>query len=289
MNDSDRKLLPHEACFVLFLLVTWLRLVCAVGPFDAHALAWLAGLGLNVTLCVWARRRATPAAWRACLFFYPIAMNVYYGLLGGAVPKLQVPNADALLQRWDAALIGSNLSVRLQPFVHPVLTEFFSGCYFLFFVFLAFSMINYIFCAELALARRFCAGLFTLYGLGFIGYTLLPAQGPWLALAGEFHTPLTGWAITHLNDAVVCAGSNRVDVFPSLHCAVSLFLLGFDRWHRPWRYRLYFVPCVGLWVSTIYLRYHYFVDCVCGLAFATVVLALLKPKPSASHERLVPV
>lgn len=289
MNDTGRKLLPHEACFGLFLVVTWLRLVFAAGFLDPHALAWLAGLVIAVALGGWARRRGTPRAWRLSLFFYPVAMNVYYGRLGGAVPKLHVPNADALLERIDAALVGPNLSVRLQPLMHPVLTEFFSACYFLFFVFLAFSMVNYVFCAELALARRFCAGLFTLYGLGFIGYTLLPAQGPWLALAGEFHTPLTGWAITQLNDAVVRAGSNRVDVFPSLHCAVSLFLLGFDRWHRPWRYRLYLVPCVGLWVSTIYLRYHYFVDCVCGLALAAVVLALLKPKPPAAHDAHAPV
>jgi membrane-associated phospholipid phosphatase len=28
------------------------------------------------------------------------------------------------------------------------------------------------------------------------------------------------------------------------------------------------VPCIGLWLATIYLRYHYFVDVVVGFALA---------------------
>jgi membrane-associated phospholipid phosphatase len=177
----------------------------------------------------------------------------------------------------DAQIIGTNLSLRFQPFVQPVLTEFFSLCYFLFFIFLLLSFVYYG-AGEIGLLKKFTSGLFTLYGVGFIGYTLLPAAGPWVALAGQFETPLTGWAVTRLNDAVVRAGSNGVDVFPSLHCAVSTYLLFFDRWHRRWRYRLYLVPCVGLWISTIYLRYHYFIDCVCGFALAAAALWLVKPR-----------
>jgi membrane-associated phospholipid phosphatase len=83
-----------------------------------------------------------------------------------------------------------------------------------------------------------------------------------------FNHPLTGGWLTHFNDVVVRRGSNRVDVFPSLHVAVSAFILGFDRRFATWRYRLYLVPAVGLWVSTIYLRFHYGVDVLGGFALA---------------------
>jgi membrane-associated phospholipid phosphatase len=63
-----------------------------------------------------------------------------------------------------------------------------------------------------------------------------------------------------------------VDVFPSLHCAVSAFFLFFDLLHRRWRFWLYLVPCVGLWLSTIYLRYHYFIDVICGFVLAAFAL-----------------
>src|SRR5208282_3286332 len=86
--------------------------------------------------------------------------------------------------------------------------------------------------------------------------------------------PLDGWWITKWNAAIVAAGSNKVDVFPSLHCAVSSFLLFFDRRHRPWRFKLYLVPAIGLWLSTIYLRYHYLIDVLCGFALAAFALWL---------------
>ena len=120
----------------------------------------------------------------------------------------------------------------------------------------------------LPLLRKLMAGLFTIYGLGFLGYSFVPAGGPHLALPDEFTVPLKGWAVTRFNASVVVRGSNGVDVFPSLHCAITCFLLFFDCQHARWRYRLYLVPCVGLWLATIYLRYHYFVDVVAGFALA---------------------
>jgi hypothetical protein len=279
-NDA-RRLLPHEICFGVFLVVMATRLVVASGPLDPHAIAWFAGITINAWLIMRCWRAPTSLNWRLRLWFYPVAMNAYFFVLGPAMAKLTSTSADRALQQVDAFFLGTNLSVRLQPCVHPVLTEFFSLCYFLFFPFLAFSLIYY-FVGELALLRRFCVGLFTIYGLGFLGYTIWPAQGPWVAMASQFDTPLTGWTITRLNDAVVRAGSNGVDVFPSLHCAVSAFLLFFDRWYRRWRFRVYLVPCVGLWISTIYLRYHYVIDCVCGFALAALALWLVRPQRSVT-------
>lgn len=273
--EKPSALLPHELCFGAFLALTWARLVAARGLTDAHSLAWLGGLIVAGGLIVWCRREPTPLRWRLRLLYYPIAMNVFFPLLGSAMPKLHPAPEDALLQKVDAMLVGTNLSVRLEAWTQPLFTEFFSACYFLFFPFLGFSLIYYCI-GDLAMLRRFCVGLFTIYGLGFIGYSLVPARGPWVAMAAQFQVPLLGWAITHANDAVVRAGSNGVDVFPSLHCAVSTYLLFFDRWYRRWRYRVYLVPCVGLWISTIYLRYHYFVDCVCGFALAAFALWLAR-------------
>ena len=74
-----------------------------------------------------------------------------------------------------------------------------------------------------------------------------------------------------------------MDCFPSLHCAVSSYILFFDRRHRRWRFWLYLVPCVGLWVSTLYLRYHYFVDLVAGFALSAAALWFVNrrfPAPS---------
>lgn len=273
MRVDLAQLLPHERWFGLFLVVMWLRLVVAA-PESVDALAFSVLIALNVALIAYAERVPTRGAWLARLLYYPIAMNVVFQQLRTAIPAVHPAKADAWLRAIDAHLVGGNLSLALEPWVSPLATELLSFCYLLFFPYLAFSIVYYFFFAEPGLTKKFCAGLFSLYGIGFLGYSLVPAGGPYLAMTGEFAVPLSGWHFTEWNQAIVKAGSNGVDVFPSLHCAVSAFLLGFDWRHRHWRFWSYLVPAVGLWISTIYLRYHYFVDVVAGFALAALCLSI---------------
>jgi membrane-associated phospholipid phosphatase len=230
------------------------------------------------------RSTDTALRWRIGLLFYPVAMNIIFQNMKTMVPEIHPERLDAWLQEVDGRMIGTNLSLRLEPLVHPLLTELFSLCYFLFFVYLLFSLIYY-FAGDVGVLKKFVIGLFTIYGIGFLGYSWVPAAGPWHAMADQFKIPLEGWWITRLNAAVVARGSNGVDVFPSLHCAISCFFLFFDRRHRPWRFRLYVVPCVGLWISTIYLRYHYAVDVICGFALAGTALWLANRFPLENKDQ----
>jgi membrane-associated phospholipid phosphatase len=274
--------MPHELFFGLFLLVTWMRLCFKVGFLSPDALLYSALIAANVWAIWFCRSNGTDRRWRLGLLFYPLAMNAVFFTMKTAIPKIHPERMDALLQRIDQVAIGTNLSLRLQPLVHPALTEFLSFCYILFFPYLFFTTVSY-FCGDVELLKKFVIGLFTIYGIGFLGYSLVPAAGPHLVMADQFTVPLTGWWITKCNDAIVAAGSNHVDVFPSLHCAISTFFLFFDRWHRPWRFKPCLLPCVGLWFSTIYLRYHYAVDVLCGFALAVFALWLARRFPT--HTR----
>ena len=283
MSASERRsaarLLPHELIFGAFLAVTWIRFVVVLGVGSGDALLYLAMIAADAALVLFCRARPTEGRWRLRLLFHPIALNVVFAHMKGAIPKIAPERMDAALQRIDAALVGRNLSLRMEPLVHPVLTEILSGCYILFFPYLLFSVVWY-FRRDLATLKAFLVGMFTVYGLGFLGYSLVPAWGPWIAMAGEFRVALEGGPITRLNDAVVRWGSNGVDVFPSLHCALSSYFLFFDRRHTRWRFLAYLGPCVGLWVSTLYLRYHYAVDVAAGFAVSGFALWL-----SARFER----
>ena len=279
MKPPDHgRLLPHELFFGFFLLATWMRLGCAVGFLGRDALLYFVLIAANVWAVWFCRSDGTSMRWRLGLLFYPLAMNVVFFHMKTAIPQIHPERMDALLRQVDQGSIGTNLSLRLQPLVHPALTEFFSFCYILFFPYLLFSMIYY-FCGDVALLKKFVIGLFTIYGIGFLGYSFVPAAGPCLSMTEKFTTPLNGWWITKWNAAIVAAGSNKVDVFPSLHCAISSFLLFFDQRHCPWRFKFYLVPAVGLWLSTIYLRYHYFIDVLCGFALAAFALWLARRYP----------
>ncbi|MGA2496694.1 MAG: phosphatase PAP2 family protein [Tepidisphaeraceae bacterium] len=267
------RLLPHDIFFGSFLLITWLRLVHAVG-FGASAPLLYLGLIL-VGLAAWFRRDAddSPLRWRLSLLFYPLAMMIVFFHMKVAVPLIHPQSLDPTLQHIDATLFGGTPSLRMQAITHPLATELLSACYMLFYPCLALSIISYLL-DDLSLLKRFMIGMFTIYGIGFFGYSFVPAAGPYASMAGDFTTPLAGWWTTQLCVYIVKTGSNRVDVFPSLHCAATFFMLLLDRQHHRRRFRVWLVPCVGIWVSTIYLRYHYLIDVVVGFTLGVFALWL---------------
>jgi membrane-associated phospholipid phosphatase len=136
------------------------------------------------------------------------------------------------------------------------------------------------------LARIFYSGLFSLYGIGYFGYTLVPAIGPYAVYTSEFATPLTGYFMTDFLAGIYPTGTNYTDIFPSLHCAVTAYLLLFDmKWNRR-RFWICLIPSLGLGFSTIYLRYHYFVDVLAGLAVAAVALCIARSARLREERRL---
>jgi membrane-associated phospholipid phosphatase len=269
------RLRPYEPVFGGFLLLMAGRLA---GPY---ALLFLGLLGLTAVVIL-----AAPDRLR--LLYYPFALQAGYFLLGPSMKALGVPKVDGLLQSIDHQLIGGNLSVVLEPFAPPILTDVMSACYLLFFPYLILTHLDY-FRRDAATLHRFCDGLYTVYAVGLVGYVLLPAAGPYVAMADRFQAPLEGGWLTRVHQQIVVSGTNGVDVFPSLHCAVTAFLLFFDRRRAPTRYRWMLVPVAILWVSTIYLRYHYFIDVVAGFALAGAGLLLAgrrRPLPEDRKRRL---
>ena len=118
------RLLPHEIIFGAFLMATWLRLVFCIGFFAPNALFYLTLLSISGVLIHWCVRKETNLRWRARLLFYFVAMNLAYAHLKVAVPAMRQRAADGLLQKVDRWLVGTNLSLRMETLVHPMLTEF---------------------------------------------------------------------------------------------------------------------------------------------------------------------
>ena len=261
-----RRLLLHEWLCMALLAWLWLRLVFSAG-LSAHESVLVAFLlaAACATLAFFPYGDDLDRSWRLRLLFYPAAMNMLYFVLRTAIPAFHPGVEDPALQAVDRFIVGDNLSLRMQPFVHPVLTEFFSLCYMLYFVYLIFGQLSYLY-GELPVLKKFYSGLFSVYAIGYFGYATVPAGGPILAMESQFGTPLTGGWLTAANAALVTGGTNGVDVFPSLHCGLSLYIMLSDYQHKRWRFWIYLIPCVGFWISTIYLRYHYFIDVVCGFA-----------------------
>lgn len=270
-------LLPHEIAFGLFLAVTWLRLAVGLGPVHVFPLVFLASLLGAFGIWRWAEAHPTPRRWRLRLLYYPVVMGVTFYTLGGALPALGLAKVDVPLLNLDRAILGETPAVSYQAWSRPWLNDTLMLGYLFFFIHLV--AVPGVYCIrDLARFRQCIVGLFTVYGLGFLSYTVFPAGGPhrWM----EFNVPLQGPLVIPATLAMVNSGSNGVDVFPSLHFAVSFYLLIFDWWHARRRFWLCLLPCVLLWCSTVLLRFHYFVDLAGGLVVALIGLWI-----AARHSR----
>lgn len=278
MDDLPRSLLPHEIAFALLLGALWLWLAIQAGPFHRQTLIVFALLAAELAVVGRARRRSSLTAWRVRLGFFILLMNGTYFALREVVPTLRGGRVDGLLQRIDTRLFGAPLPLHLDADTHPLVSDVLSACYFVLFPYILFSCIRHLWQARnhLAVAQLFYSGFFTVYAISFAGYVLFPAQGPYLDIPDGFRHPIEGGWITRFNDTIVRGGSIRVDVFPSLHVAASAFILFFDRIYARWRYRAYLAPAVGLWISTIYLRYHYGIDVIAGFAVTAIGLLVAR-------------
>lgn len=257
--------LIHEWVFGAFLWLTGLRLFLQGGTARAWSLVFFGCLGAGAGLFFWAERDLTPWKLRVRLLFYPAAMGLSFYAVGMAVPLLKVPGADSLLLQWDRALLGETPAVAWGRWLKPWLEDLAMADYLFFFYYLIAGP-GYYCLRNVRLFRKCIVGLFTIYGVAFLGYTVLPAGGPhcWMTFASPLRGPwLLDWTLLAVNGA-----SNCIDAFPSIHLAASLYLLLFDWQHRRGRFWWVLAPCLLLFLSTLYLRFHYFVDLLAGMVLA---------------------
>jgi membrane-associated phospholipid phosphatase len=217
-------------------------------------------------------------------------------LLAGPAHGGQV--VDPWLVAADRWLFGTDPTVWLHRIASPALTEVLQIAYALFFTFP-------ILVAAEVYARRsdseFRQWMFTCGAacfLAYAGYLLLPAVGPrftlhdvsaldrelpglWLTPTLRAATSAGGPVAAGMQDSVAMAGAAR-DGFPSGHVAVTVVAIW---WGWVSRLRVRWVLSVAgalMAFGAVYLRYHYVVDVLAGVAVAGLCLAVA---PSA-HDWL---
>lgn len=202
-------------------------------------------------------------------------------------------DCDALLIAADRWLFGTDPTVWMARFSHPLLTEILQIAYTSFyFLFLLLGVELY----RRKGLQNFHLFMFTcVYGffLSYLGYFLLPAVGPRFTLHdfGALDTDLPGLALTPLLRWLVNAGGSvppgaapavalaavQRDAFPSGHTMMTLVLMMLARTTRARVAPVVYVVGALLIVATVYQRYHYVVDLLAGAAFTVFCLLTAEP------------
>jgi membrane-associated phospholipid phosphatase len=213
------------------------------------------------------KRRALAAVARDFAPFY--AVMVLYEALHDLTPLLGRRLADPVLIRIDHAILGADAAVWIGRFASPALSWLMAACYGAYYVVPGLLAVAIYGAGRRALYRDFMLAGVLAAALGFAGYLLVPAVGPYVFQAELFPTRLPGgaycpWFVRAVDDL---RGVAR-DCFPSLHAAHATIVLVFAARFRRAMFLALLPVVAGLYLSTIYLRMHYVVDLLAGAATA---------------------
>jgi hypothetical protein len=192
-----------------------------------------------------------------------LGLVLCYSLIKLLVPVIHPGQYDDSLRSMDLSFFGRGNSFFDHTLEgHPRLTDLFCLFYLSLFAWLVGLLIYHSWLRR-ALYQRFMLGLILVYIGGFIGYLLYPALGPRFAYPQDWNW-LSGGVIFQWSNVIINGLGSRFDVFPSLHGALSAYLLfwqfGHDRRGLTWGLPL----TIGIWLSTLFLGFHYFPDLISG-------------------------
>ena len=252
-----------------------------IGTFVALAALVLARAFLRLwrERSMWhALRDAVPPAATVLRDFFPFLLALlFYETLHDLTPLIRHEVVDARLIAIDRALLGIDVSVWMGRFARPWLTRLMVLCYMSYFFAPAILAALIYWNGQRQLFRDFLVSLCVTTLLGYTGYLLVPAVGPYLYQAELFPARLPGGGLTSTDSVIstidALKGYAR-DCFPSLHTAHTTVVLAFAWRYSRTAFLLYLPMAIGLYVSTMYLRMHYAVDVAAGFATAAVAVAV---------------
>lgn len=210
------------------------------------------------------------------------AVVVNYLMLRDILPQIRPDAVDSALLEIDLALFGVEPALWLERLNTWPVVEYFSFFYYSYFIICLSYLILAVYVLRPGRATaEFAIGTVLTYCVGQLGYMAVPAYGPVVALADQFAGPVNGGFFWGCVTRAVAAGGAMKDVFPSLHTAgpVWFALFAFERARTDGRFRpLAWVTAffaANIIFSTMFLRWHYAIDVVAGLAlaFGSAVLA----------------
>ncbi len=232
--------------------------------------------------------------WRRSLLyrlglFFPVVLS--YFEMGIALPALNNALVDGRLLAIDEALLGTTPAWTLQALNTRPIVEWVSFFYYSYFYLMAAMLLPALFFDRGQRLRELMVGAVIVATCGHVGYTLVTGAGPYAFM--EFDAPLDGGLFWGLVVKTVESAGAGLDIFPSLHTAYPTYyaLHAFGNRHtKPFRHTWYIIAffAANMVFATMFLRWHYFIDVVAGLALAiaarTIAVAVSRREAGRGEE-----
>jgi membrane-associated phospholipid phosphatase len=288
LKPAGRYIRPEEAIFLLGIVVLAILHVAfgiAIQRGSETIQHYLIGLSILAFIgtCVNWRllpelkgepRRFIRPFLSTCRDWAPFIYVVFvYENIKVLVTVVVPETADPVLRGIDEGMFGGEPTLWMERFNAPLLTDYLAFSYLLYFV-LPLSVLAYLYLRERAAYRRFMLAVVVSFVFTFIGYVLVPAEGPRMYMTDAYPSQLSGPFYALTVDRWETIRSITRDCFPSHHTVIALLSMYYAMRieDRRWRPFVIAVAVLGasLIVSAFYLRYHWFIDIVAGFVVAGI-------------------
>ncbi|MBI9066295.1 MAG: phosphatase PAP2 family protein [Salinivirgaceae bacterium] len=196
---------------------------------------------------------------------------------------------DPLLIKIDEFLLGVQPGIWLEQFISKPMTDYMYFSYSMFFIYPMLLPAILYFKGDYKNFRTVLAGTILTFYVGYIGYVIFPAVGPKFTLSHLFSVHLDGGIITDKISHIInyeISEYTRRDCFPSLHNGVTMLTLLFSFKYLRWFFYIVLPFAISLFIATLYLRYHYFIDMLAGYVLA-LSMFLFAPKLESAWNKLM--
>ncbi len=260
----DRLMLGYLAATGALIVAFWNRVPGA---------GWLAAAHLAGAAAIVIAARSGGRASDLFRFWYPLPyVAACYREMAVLIPALRGSDVDRTLAEWDLAIWGVHPTVWLERLQQPALTEFLQVAYSLFVP--CVLLVPWLLWRRRRWADfRYCAFLIAAgFLVSYVGYLLAPARGPRFLLARLQSIELAGlWLYEPLRHGLDRLESAHWDCFPSGHVELTVLACLASRWISQNLFLAFSVYTVCVFFATVYLRYHYTVDVMAGVAVALIL------------------
>jgi membrane-associated phospholipid phosphatase len=268
------RLWPIDKLFIAYAAIL-IGLLAFAARDDSFALLLIFGHVAAIGVLIVIARNSSAAAVFLHHWYLLLYVPFCYKQVPYLVTALHLRAADSTLAHWDMAMWKVDPVFWLSSMQSRFAVEFLQAVYTMF---LPGSVALGIALWFRRPREEFRLGTFAIaltFLVSYLGYLLVPARGPRFMDYASQYPPLQGlWMFHYFQHALDTLEGAQYDCFPSGHVAVVLVGCWIARGISTRVFCTFaaFAACITF--STIYLRYHYVIDVIVGMALAIVVIAV---------------
>ena len=268
MKETEKKFWPEDTVFIVYLVTVSILVTLFhrdVSNWWIYVLSHSVPVGLVIVWVRYASVSRNRIIQTLRYWYIPLVLGFFYEQIDDVIIMIHSRYLDPYVYNFELNLLGFHPSVALERITTPLVTELMNiGYHSYYWMGLALGLSLYVGKDYLPF-RRTLFSILTAFFSSYVGFILFPVIGPRYELAHLYDVPLTGYAVTRLQQYIMASGDIMGGCMPSSHVAVAFVVL-LCAWTYRKRMALVFTPLtITLAIATVYNRYHYVSDVAGGI------------------------